>query len=104
MTLPPQQQDRPTEPEPDAGSGATPDTGSLDATTLRRRVLSLPTLIAAVLGAALLGFALWRVFDFEWTEVWEKTGRLAADVERINLDRKQVVITAFTALEATARP
>ena len=40
----------------------------------------------------------------QWTEVWEKTGRLAADVERINLDRKQVVITAFTALEATARP
>ena len=40
----------------------------------------------------------------QWTEVWEKTGRLAADVERINLDRKQVVISAFTALEATARP
>ena len=39
----------------------------------------------------------------QWTEVWEKTGRLAADVERINLDRKQVVITAFTAIEATAR-
>ena len=71
MTLPPQQQERPPEPEPDAGSGATPDTGSLDATTLRRRVLSLPTLTAAVFGAALLGFALWRVFDFEWTEVWD---------------------------------
>lgn len=39
----------------------------------------------------------------QWTEVWEKIGRLAADVERINLDRKQVVISAFNALEATAR-
>ena len=40
----------------------------------------------------------------QWTEVWEKVGRLAADVERVNLDRKQVVITAFCALEANSRP
>lgn len=36
-----------------------------------------------------------------WIEVWEKIGRLTVDVERINLDRKQVVITAFSSL---ARP
>ena len=39
----------------------------------------------------------------QWIEVWEKIGRLNVDVERINLDRKQVVITAFSALEATSR-
>jgi uncharacterized protein (TIRG00374 family) len=44
--------------------------GMPDASTLRRRVLSLPTLIAIVVGASLLGFALWRIFDFEWDEVW----------------------------------
>ena len=40
----------------------------------------------------------------QWIEVWDKIGRLTVDVERVNLDRKQVVITAFSALEATARP
>ena len=40
----------------------------------------------------------------QWIEVWEKIGRLNADVERVNLDRKQVVITAFSALKATAHP
>lgn len=40
------------------------------AAALRGRVLSLPTLIAIVVGAALLGFAMWRIFDFEWDEVW----------------------------------
>jgi hypothetical protein len=32
-------------------------------------VLSLPTLVAASIGAVLLGFALWRIFEFEWAEV-----------------------------------
>ena len=41
-----------------------------DAATLRQRVLSLPTLAAIGIGALLLAFALWRVFDFEWDEVW----------------------------------
>ncbi len=66
MTRTPQQQGQTQEPE----TGATPDTGGLNATSLRRRVLSLPTLVAAALGAALLGFALWRIFDFEWDTVW----------------------------------
>ncbi|MCH7555037.1 MAG: hypothetical protein IIC08_03445 [Proteobacteria bacterium] len=39
----------------------------------------------------------------QWIGVWEKIGRLTVDVERVNLDRKQVVITAFSALEAVAR-
>ena len=41
-----------------------------DVTTLRQRVLSLPTLITIIIGATLLGFALWRIFDFDWDEVW----------------------------------
>ncbi|MDA1279426.1 MAG: lysylphosphatidylglycerol synthase transmembrane domain-containing protein [Chloroflexi bacterium] len=48
------------------------------ASTLRARVLSLPTLIAATLGAALLGFALWRIFDFEWNEVWDNVRNIHA--------------------------
>ena len=33
-----------------------------------RRVLSLPTLIAFLVGLAVLALALWRILDFEWTE------------------------------------
>ena len=40
------------------------------AATLRGRMLSLPTLFAIVIGAVLLGFAMWRIFDFDWDEVW----------------------------------
>ncbi len=46
------------------------EAGMPSAATLRQRVLSLPTLIAIVIGAILLGFAMWRIFDFEWDEVW----------------------------------
>lgn len=42
----------------------------LSAATLRGRVLSLPTLVAITVGAILLGFAMWRIFDVEWDEVW----------------------------------
>ena len=68
MTGTPQQQG--ITPAPEQPPGAATDAGVINAATLRRRVLSLPTLIAAVLGAALLGFALWRIFDFEWAAVW----------------------------------
>ncbi len=37
---------------------------------IRRRVLSVPTLVALLAGAALLAFVLWRVFDFDWSELW----------------------------------
>ncbi len=40
------------------------------ASTLRQRVLSIPTLIAILVGAVILGFALVKIFDFEWDEVW----------------------------------
>ena len=39
--------------------------------TLRRRILSLPTLLALGVGGALLAFVLWRVLDFNWSELWE---------------------------------
>jgi DNA polymerase-3 subunit delta' len=35
--------------------------------------------------------------------VWEKVGRLFAQAESVNLDRKQVVLNAFFALESAAR-
>ena len=38
-----------------------------------------------------------------WVELWEKIGGLAMRAERVNLDRKQVVISAFMALQSTAR-
>ncbi|MGB8274562.1 MAG: DNA polymerase III subunit delta' [Alphaproteobacteria bacterium] len=39
----------------------------------------------------------------QWVEVWEKINRLAARADRVNLDRKQVVLSAFFALEQAAR-
>jgi DNA polymerase-3 subunit delta' len=38
-----------------------------------------------------------------WLEVWEKVARLFSQAERANLDRKQVVISAFLMLEAAVR-
>jgi hypothetical protein len=35
--------------------------------------------------------------------VWEKTVRLFAQADGLNLDRKQVVLGAFLALEGAAR-
>lgn len=60
----------PTPTERSNGASTQPDSGMPNAATLRQRVLSLPTLLAIGVGALLLGFALWRIFDFEWDEVW----------------------------------
>ena len=38
-----------------------------------------------------------------WVEVWEKIADLFAQADAVNLDRKQVVLNAFFALEETAR-
>ncbi|HZS84989.1 MAG TPA: DNA polymerase III subunit delta' [Stellaceae bacterium] len=38
-----------------------------------------------------------------WVEVWEKIARLFAQAESLDLERKQVVLGAFFALEAAAR-
>jgi DNA polymerase-3 subunit delta' len=39
----------------------------------------------------------------QWVEVWENTVRLFAQADGLNLDRKQVVLGAFLALEGAAR-
>ena len=39
----------------------------------------------------------------QWVEVWENLTHLFAEADSINLDRKQVVLNAFFALEAAAR-
>lgn len=39
----------------------------------------------------------------QWVEVWEKIARLFAQADGLNLDRKQVVLGAFFALEGAAR-
>ncbi|MFQ5764372.1 MAG: DNA polymerase III subunit delta' [Rhodospirillales bacterium] len=39
-----------------------------------------------------------------WFEVWEKINRLLARTGRANLDRKQVVLNVFLAIENTVRP
>ena len=39
--------------------------------TIRKRVLSLPTLIALLIGGATLAIILWRFFDFDWDELWD---------------------------------
>ncbi len=38
-----------------------------------------------------------------WLEVWDKVSRLVAQAESKNLDRKQVVMSAFFAIETAAR-
>jgi DNA polymerase-3 subunit delta' len=38
----------------------------------------------------------------QWLGLWEKISRLLASAEKANLDRKQVVVTAFLELEALA--
>ncbi len=39
----------------------------------------------------------------QWVEVWENLGHLFDEADGINLDRKQVVLNAFFALEAASR-
>jgi DNA polymerase-3 subunit delta' len=39
----------------------------------------------------------------EWVEVWENLTHLFASADDVNLDRKQVVLSAFFALEEAAR-
>jgi DNA polymerase III subunit delta' len=39
----------------------------------------------------------------QWVEVWEKVTRLFAQADGLNLDRKQVVLGAFLALEGASR-
>lgn len=39
-----------------------------------------------------------------WVDVWEKNAQLFARADAVNLDRKQVVLGSFLALEAAARP
>ncbi len=39
----------------------------------------------------------------QWLEVWEKITRLFADADRVNLDRKQIVLTAFLTLQNATR-
>ena len=38
-----------------------------------------------------------------WVEVWDNIGRLFVQADSVNLDKKQVVMSAFTALEKAAR-
>ena len=39
----------------------------------------------------------------QWVEVWEKVTRLIAQADSINLDRKQVVLNVFYAMDRAAR-
>ena len=39
----------------------------------------------------------------QWIEVWEKVAALIAGAERLNLDRKQVLLSAFTAMRQASR-
>ena len=39
----------------------------------------------------------------QWLDLWEKITDLAARADRVNLDRKQVILSVFSALETAAR-
>jgi len=58
----------------------------------------------AVAGEAVLAARLTGAVGLDrWVELWEKVGGLAMRAERVNLDRKQVVLSAFMDLQSTAR-
>ena len=58
----------------------------------------------AVAGEASLATRLTGAVGLDrWVELWEKVGGLAMRAERVNLDRKQVVLSAFMDLQSTAR-
>ncbi len=38
----------------------------------------------------------------DWVQVWEKSARLVADAESVNLDRKQVIINLFASIHRAA--
>ena len=58
----------------------------------------------AVAGEAALAARLTGAIGLDrWVELWEKVGGLAMRAERVNLDRKQVVLSAFMDLQSTAR-
>jgi len=58
-----------------------------------------------VRGEAGLGQRLSRAASLDrWVEVWEKITRLFGRADSVNLDRKQVVLSAFLALENLTRP
>jgi len=61
-----------------------------------------PTAIGAGRDSAFAGILARRGLD-RWVEVWEKIGHLFALADAVNLDRKQVVLNAFFALEEAAR-
>jgi DNA polymerase-3 subunit delta' len=52
--------------------------------------------------AALMARLLERRSLAQWLTLWEKWGRLFAGARGANLDRKQVVVTAFLELETLA--
>jgi len=57
-----------------------------------------------IVGEGAVAALLVRRSDLDrWVEVWEKTGALLAKVEDANLNRKQVVLGVFAALERVAR-
>jgi DNA polymerase-3 subunit delta' len=53
-------------------------------------------------GAAMARLAAAGNLD-RWIEVWEKTTRLIASADSVNLDRKQVLLSAFTSLQRAGR-
>jgi DNA polymerase-3 subunit delta' len=57
---------------------------------------------AGTAGEGTMRLAQRRSLD-QWVEVWENLTHLFAEADSINLDRKQVVLNAFFALEAAAR-
>lgn len=39
----------------------------------------------------------------QWLDLWEKVGHLTARADAVNLDRKQVIVSVFSSLQATVR-
>jgi uncharacterized protein (TIRG00374 family) len=57
--------------KPPAGPPAGQVQARLPSERLRKRVFSLPTLIATAVAGVLLALVLWRAFDINWSEFWD---------------------------------
>lgn len=71
---------------------------------VRRGVTGQP-IAEVVPGEEILAYRLTTVVKLDrWVEVWGKISHLFSQVESLNLDRKQVILSALIAIERVARP
>ena len=65
-----------------------PTQPAVNPATIRKRILSLPALLALIVGVSIFAVILWRVFDFDWSELW-------SNIRGINLWQYAVALVLY---------